>query len=296
VVPLQEQITGKSRRALLVLFAAVGLVLLIACANAANLLLMRATVRQKELAVRTALGASRQRLIRQLLTESLLIAGLGGVFGLAMAWWGVKALVALSPDNLPRLAEINLDNRVLLFTVALSILTGLIFGIAPALQASKPDLQQTLKEGGAAALSGGRGRHWLRNLLVVGEVAMAMLLLTGAGLLLNSFLRLQRINPGVDVNKLLSVEIALPNTRYPEAAKAATFYQELIRKVESLPGVESVSLSTIQPLSEVAINDPFSIEGRPMDFNNAPAAGWQLVSPNHFRTLGIPITAGRDFT
>jgi len=293
VTPLQDQIVGNSRRALLVLFAAVGLVLLIACANAANLLLMRATVRQKEMAIRAAMGAHRLRLIRQLLTESLLIAVLGGAGGLGLAWLGVKALVALSPDNLPRLQEIDVDGRVLFFTLALSVLTGLIFGLAPALQASRPNLQHNLKEGGAAAT---RGRHWLRNLLVVGEVAIAMTLLVGAGLMLNSFVRLQRVNPVVNADKLLSVQINLPETRYPKAAQAATFFQELIRRVESLPGVESASLSTVQPLSGVAVNDPFSIEGRPLDFNNAPVAGWQHVTPNFFRTLGIPIVAGRDFT
>jgi putative ABC transport system permease protein len=293
VTPLQEQIVGNSRRALLVLFAAVGLVLLIACANAANLSLMRATVRQKEMAIRAAMGAHRLRLIRQLLTESLLIAAFGGAGGLSLAWFGVKALVALSPDNLPRLQEIDVDGRVLFFTLALSVLTGLIFGLAPALQASRPRLQHTLKEGGAAAT---RGRHWLRNLLVVGEVAVAMTLLVGAGLMLNSFVRLQRVNPVVNAGKLLSVQIDLPETRYPKAAQAATFFQDLIRRVESLPGVESASLSTVQPLSGVAVNDPFSIEGRPLDFNNAPVAGWQHVTPNFFRTLGIPIVAGRDFT
>jgi putative ABC transport system permease protein len=212
---------------------------------------------------------------------------------LTLASLGVKALVALSPDNLPRLQEIDVDGRVLFFTLALSVLTGLIFGLAPALQASRPNLQHTLKEGGAAAT---RGRHWLRNLLVVGEVAIAMTLLVGAGLMLNSFVRLQRVNPVVNAGKLLSVQIDLPETRYPEATQASTFFQELIRRVESLPGVESACLSTVQPLSGVAVNDPFSIEGRPLDFNNAPVAGWQHVTPNFFRTLGIPIVAGRDFT
>src|SRR5215468_7564656 len=285
VTPLQEQIVGNSRRALLVL--------LIACANAANLLLMRATVRQREMAIRAAIGASRLRLIRQLLTESLLIATLGAAGGLALAAIGVKALVALGPENLPRLKEINVDGRVLFFTLALSVLTGLIFGLAPALQASRPDLQHTLKEGGAAAT---RGRHWLRNLLVVIEVAIAMTLLIGAGLMLNSFVRLQRANPVVNAGKLLSVEINLPETRYPKVAQAATFFQELIRRVEALPGVESASLTTHQPLSGVATDDPFSIEGRPLDFNNAPVAGWQSVTRNHFRTLGIPFVDGRDFT
>ena len=166
------------------------------------------------------------------------------------------ALVALGPEKLPRLQEINVDGRVLVFTVAVSLLTGLVFGIAPALHASKPELQQTLKEGGTAT----RGRHWLRNLLVVGEVAVAMILLVGAGLMLNSFLRLQRVNPVINTGNLLSVKINLPKTRYSDSTMAARFFQELIHKVEVLPGVNSTSLSTVQPLSEVATNDPFVIE------------------------------------
>jgi len=293
VIPLQEQIVGNSRRALLVLFAAVGLVLLIACANAANLLLMRATVRQKEMAIRAAMGAHRLRLIRQLLTESLLIAAMGAAGGLTLASLGVKALVALGPENLPRLQEIDVDGRVLIFTLALSVLTGLIFGLAPAMQASRPNLQHTLKEGAAAAT---RGRHWLRNLLVVGEVAIAMTLLVGAGLMLNSFVRLQQVDTVVDVDKVLTVEINLPSTRYSTPAQATAFFQELIRRVESLPGVERVSLSNILPLSAYAPNDPFSIEGRAYTADNATWAAWQSVMPNYFRTLGIPFVAGRDFT
>ena len=293
VMPLQEQVVGNSRRALLVLFAAVGLVLLIACANSANLLLMRATVRQKEMAIRAAMGAHRLRLIRQLLTESLLIAAMGAAGGLTLAWLGVKALVSLGPDNLPRLQEINVDGRVLFFTLALSVLTGLIFGLAPALQASRPRLQHSLKEGGAAAT---RGRHWLRNLLVVGEVAIAMTLLVGAGLMLNSFVRLQRVDTVVDVDKTLTVEINLPSTKYTEPAQVTAFFQELIRRVESLPGVEQVSLSNVMPLGAYALNDPFSIEGRVYTAENATWAAWQAVMPNYFRTLGIPFVAGRDFT
>jgi putative ABC transport system permease protein len=293
VMPLQEQVVGNSRRALLVLFAAVGLVLLIACANAANLLLMRSTVRQKEMAIRAAMGARRLRLIRQLLTESLMIAAMGAAGGLTLAWLGVKALIALGPENLPRLQEIDVDGRILFFTLALSVLTGLIFGLAPALQASRPRLQHTLKEGAAAAT---RGRHWLRNLLVVGEVAIAMTLLVGAGLMLNSFVRLQRVDTVVDVDKTLTVEINLPSTKYAEPAQVTGFFQELVRGVESLPGVEQVSLSNVMPLGAYALNDPFAIEGRAYTADNATWAAWQAVMPNYFRTLGIPFVAGRDFT
>jgi putative ABC transport system permease protein len=205
--PLLEEVVGESRFALLMLLGAVALVLLIACANVANLLLMRATVRQRELAIRAALGASRWQIVRQLLCESLLLAGLGGAQGLLLAWWGVDALSKLKLDNLPRVAESNLDWRVLGFTLLLSLLTGVLFGLLPAWQASKTDLQQELKESGATAT---RKRGWLRNLLVVGEVALAVLLLAGAGLLINSLARLQRVKPGLDVDKLLFVELSLP--------------------------------------------------------------------------------------
>ncbi|MGH9938217.1 MAG: FtsX-like permease family protein, partial [Blastocatellia bacterium] len=246
-----------------------------------------------EMAIRAAMGASRLRLIRQLLTESLLIAAMGATGGLALAALGVKALVALGPENLPRLKEINVDGRVLFFTLAISALTGLIFGLAPALQASRPNLQHTLKEGGAAAA---RGRHWLRNLLVAGEVAVAMTLLVGAGLMLNSFLRLQRVDTVVDVDKVLSVEINLPSTRYTKLTQATAFYQELVRKVESLPGVEGVSLSNVLPLSAFALNDVLGVEGHPYAAGAETWAAWQAVMPNYFRTLGISLIAGRDFT
>lgn len=292
VVPLMDQIVGKSRRALFVLLIAVALVLLMACANAANLLLMRAIVRQKELAIRSALGASRLRLIRQLLTESLLMASASGVIGLLLASIGIRLLSTIGSANVPRLDEASIDARVLLFTLTISILTGLIFGIAPAVQASKPDLQQTLKNGSVT-----RGaRLWLRKLLVIGEVATAIVLLVGAGLMVNSFLHLQRVNPIVDSEKLLSVSISLPASRYPEPAQVARFYQEALRRIEQLPAVDSAALTTIQPLSGVSINDPFSIEGRALDLENAPSAGWQFVSPHYFRSLGIGITKGRDFS
>lgn len=292
VVPLQEQIVGKSRRALWVLFGAVGLVLLIACANVANLLLLRATGRQKELAIRAALGAGRLRLVRQLLTESVLLASMGGVFGLLLAWWGVRVLIRLGPDNFPRPSEINLDGRVLIFTLVLSVLTGILFGLVPALRTAKFDLQPALKEGAQQITGRGRLREWL----VIAEIALALPLLIGAGLLLNSFVRLQKVDPGIDADKVLLAEINLPETKYRDPLLAAAFFDELKHRVEVLPGVERASYGTLNILSGVAFNDPFSIEGRQMDFNRPNVAGWQRVAPGYFQTLGIPIIAGRDFT
>jgi putative ABC transport system permease protein len=295
VNPIQEEVVGGSRRALIVLFIAVGLVLLIACANVANLLLARATARQREMAIRSALGASRARIIRQLLIESLLLAVVGGAAGLLLALWGVESLTSLGPANLPRVKEIGVDGSALAFTTLVSILTGLIFGLAPAWQASKPEVTRMLKEGGVGAIGGWR-RASIRNALVVAEIAVALVVLIGAGLMINSLLRLQRVNPGVAADKLLTAYLNLPATKYGEPAQAAAFYQELLRKVESLPGAESASLGTVLPLGGQHVNDPFVIEGRPLDFNNAPVAGWQRVTPNHFRTLGIQLIAGRDFT
>jgi putative ABC transport system permease protein len=293
--PIREEVVGGSRQALIILFIAVGLVLLIACANVANLLLARATARQREMAIRSALGASRFRIIRQLLIESLLLAVIGGAAGLLLALWGVESLTSLGPANLPRVKEIGVDGSALGFTTLISILTGLIFGLAPAWQASKPEATGRLKEGGVGAIGGWR-RASVRNALVVAEIAVALVVLIGAGLMSNSLLRLQRVNPGVAADKLLTAYLNLPATKYREPAQAAAFYQELLRKVESLPGVESASLGTVLPLGGRFTNDPFVIEGRPLDFNNAPVAAWQRVTPNHFRTLGMQLVEGRDFT
>jgi len=294
VVPLQEEIVGQGRLALLVLLGAVGLVLLISCANVANLLLVRATARERELAIRAALGASRWRIVRPLLAESLLLALAGGGLGLLLALWGVDLFAALGPAELPRARDIRLDGRVLAFTAALSLLTGLLFGLIPALRASRPELQQTLKEGGEA--TGGGRRRYLQSLLVVSEVALALVLLVGAGLMINSLFRLQRVSPGVDADRVLVARIGLPEAKYREDSQVATFYQEVLRRVRSLPGVQAAGLSTITPLSGRATNDPFSIEGRPLDMSRPTIAGWQLVTPDFFRTMGIPLVAGRDFT
>ena len=293
IEPLQELVVGKSRSSLLWLLAIVGLVLLIACTNVANLLLARAVVRQKEIAVRLALGASRWRVIRQLLTESLLLAVAGGAAGLLLARWGIAALVKLNPASLPRVSEISLDGRVLAFTVLVSLLTGLLFGLIPALQASRPNLPQTLK-GGNANLIGGR-RFQLRQVLVVAEISLTFMVLICAGLAINSFVRLLSFNPGLNPNQVLTAEVSLPAMKYAEPVRIAAFYNQLLGKVSALPEVEAAGASSIVPLSGVAIDDPFSIEGRPLDMNRMTVAGRQTISPNFFRSLGIGLLAGREF-
>jgi predicted permease len=291
--PLQEEAVGSSRRALLLLFGAVALVLLIACANVANLLLVRAALRQKELALRLTLGASRWRISRQLLVESLILAMLGGVLGLLFAFWGVGSLRAFHLANLPRMQDVGVDWRVLVFTALLTVLTALTFGLVPTWQASNFNLHRALKENKGAAIGGWR-RHYWRNGLLIGEIAFSLVVLIGAGLLVNSFLRLQRIQPAIATDRLLTVEINLSDSRYRERQQASEFFQELVHRVEALPGVEAASLSTAMPLSGFARNDPFSVEGRPLDLNNPSFAGWQMVSANYFQTLGIPLVQGRD--
>lgn len=294
VEPLQEIVVGKSRQTLLWLLAIVGLVLLIACANVANLLLARAVIRQKEIAVRLAMGASRWRVIRQLLTESLLLACLGGGLGLLLARWGIAALVKLNPASLPRVSEVSIDGRVLAFTVAASLLTGLLFGLLPALQASRPDLPQTLKDTGSN-LIGGR-RFQLRQILVIAEIALTMVVLVCAGLVINSFARLLSFNPGLNPNQVLTAEISLSANRYAERPQMAAFYEQLLGKIAALPGVESAGASSIVPLSGAAADDPFSIEGRPLDITRMTVAGRQSVSPDFFRVLDINLMKGRTFT
>ena len=292
---LREEAIGSRRRALLLLFGAVALVLLIACANVANLLLVRASLRQKELAVRLALGATRWRIARQLLIESLLLAFLGGISGLLIALWGVDSLAALQSANLPRLTEIAVDFRVLVFTGLLTICTAVLFGLAPAWQASRFDLQRTLKQNRTAGPGHGRHSSW-RNVLLIGEVTLSLVLLVGAGLLVNSFLRLQHLKPAIATDQLLTVEINLSDSSYHEAAQASTFFGELVRRVEGLPGVQAASVSTARPLSGFARNDPFAVEGRPLDPSNLNFAGWQMVGANYFHALGIPLVQGRDLT
>jgi putative ABC transport system permease protein len=294
-VTVHEDVTGNSQRALLVLFGAVGFVLLIACANVANLLLSRATARQREMAIRTALGATRWRLIRQTLTESLLLAGFGGAVGLMLASWLVALFSKITSVNLPRLEQINIDRRVLLATVSFSVLTGLLTGIIPALRISESGFFQWIKEG--TRTSAGARRRRIGSVLVVVEVALAVVLLVGGGLMLKSFVRLIRVDPGFNPHQVLRLDLSLPDLRYREPQKQRTFYEDLITRLRTLPGVESVGATTHTPLGHADNWDPFSVEGRP-----APPPGQQqqaatrVVSNDYFRTLKIPLHKGRFFT
>jgi len=296
VTPLHEQVVGDIRPALLVLLGAVGFVLLIACANVANLLLARAAVRQKEIALRLALGASRSRLTRQFLAESVLLAALGGGVGLALSLAGINVLKAFIPENISQAQAINIDGKVLLFTVLVSLATGLVFGLAPATQASNFNLNETLKEGGRDSGSGSRGNR-LRSLLVISEVAVSFILLIGAGLLINSFLHLRNLDPGYRADHLLTMKVALPETKYPDKERRAPFYSELIRRVQTLPGVQSVAVASNLPLTYNGDSVPIGIEGRadpPPD--QRPDVILRVVSPGYFSTMGIALVQGRDFT
>jgi putative ABC transport system permease protein len=296
VVPLHEQTVGNIRTALLVLLGAVAFVLLIACANVANLLLARAATRQREVAVRAALGADRFRLVRQLLTESVLLSVVGGVLGVLLAWWGVEMLLTLAPANLPRLNEIQLDWRVLGFTLGLSLLTGLIFGLAPALQTSHLELGEALKEGGRSG-AGGRRAQRVRSVFIVAEVALALVLLAGAGLLIRSFWRLQQVNPGFRTDHVLTLQLTLPRTKYPEGAQAAAFFQRLQERLAALPGVESASAASSIMLPKLANSSGFTIENRPPDPREQQLElPFDAVLPNYFQTLGVQLLRGRTFT
>jgi len=288
VTRLHEFFVGDVRQPLLILLGSVGLVLLIACANVANLLLVRASTRQKEMAVRVALGASRRAIVRQLLTESVLLAALGAAFGILLALWGTSFIVAQLPDGIPRLHEARVDAPVLGFTLAVSLLTGLLFGLAPALQASRANLTEGLKEGDRGS-SGGRQR--LRSVLVVGEVALTLTLLVGAGLLIQSFRRVLQVDPGFNARNLLTMQVSVIN---PDGQQVANFFEQLQQKVRSLPGVKSVAVSNGLPF-RTANYPGFFIEGR-TDPDNKGAGLRYTVSPDYFQTMGIELIKGRLFT
>jgi putative ABC transport system permease protein len=295
VLPFHQEVVRDVRLGLMLMFGAVGCVLLIACANVANLLLQRATTRRKEIAIRAALGAGRWRIFRQLLTESLLLALGGGVIGWLLAMWLTKLLISLAPRGLPRALESGLDARVLGFAVLVSLATGVIFGLAPALQAAKTDLNEALKDG---AKGGGARSNRYRNGLIVVEVALTLMLLVCSGLLLNSFLRLQRVDPGFDTHNVLTFRIELPGNRYSQQTQVAPFYQQLISRLEAAPGVKSASAITHLPLSSLRGRTGFSIEGIATPPENAVpySTDFRSVTPDYFKTMGIQLTKGRDFT
>jgi predicted permease len=297
--PLHEFVVGKVRSSLLILFGAVGFVLLIACANVANLLLARAAGRQKEMAMRAALGAGRLRLMRQLLTESTMLALLGGIGGVLLAYWAIQGLIALNPPDVPRLAQVNLDGRVLVFTLFTTLLVGITFGLAPALHSSKPDLNNALKESAVATRSGRRWlRHFgLRDVLVVTQTAMAVLLLVGAGLLIKSFVKLRQVELGFTPTNVITMRLAPPFNRFPKDAKTMDYYRQMLDALKAVPGVEAAAAVTSAPTAGAYMSAPILIAGQPAP----PVADTQrafltIVSPDYFRAIGNPLKHGRLFT
>jgi putative ABC transport system permease protein len=296
LVPALEDMTEDLRPTLLVLLGAVGFVLLIACANVANLLLARAAGRGREMAIRAAHGASRWRIIRQLLTESLLLALLGGGLGLLLAVWGVELLASVVPADIPRFDQTGVDLSVLAFTFLASMLTGVIFGFAPAMQASRLDLNEALKEGGRSS-TGGRVRNRVRSILIVSEVALSLVLLVGAGLLIKSFIELRSVNPGFNPQNALTASVSLPTVRYKENEKVRHFYQQAIERVSQLPNVEAVGAIMPLPYSNNAMSISFTVDGRPEPPpSERPASGARISTPGYFSAMGIPLVRGRVFT
>jgi putative ABC transport system permease protein len=296
LVPLEEEVIGSSlRRSLLVLLGAVGLVLLIGCANIAHLLLARAATRYREMAIRTALGASRTRVIRQLLTESLLLSVTGGALGLLLAMWGVDLLVASSPVDIPRLKDVALDARVVAFTLLVSVVTGVVFGLAPALQAARVDLNDVLKEGGRGA-GAGASRSRLRAALVVAEVALALVLLVGAGLLLKSFAKITNVDPGFDPQNVTATTISLAKQKYPTDERRLATFTEILARAQSVPGVEAAALIYPLPMGGTSTANTFVIEGRPEPApGEKPSANYRAISPDYFRVMRTRLVRGRAF-
>jgi predicted permease len=295
VTPLHEQVVGDIKPALLILLGAVGFVLLIACANVANLLLARAAVRQKEISLRLALGASRARLVRQFLTESVLLAAFGGGGGLLVSVAGIRALKKFIPDTVSQVQAINIDSKVLIFTLLVSLATGLIFGLAPAMQASSFDLNETLKEGGRDSGAGVRGNR-IRGLLVIAEVAVSFILLIGAGLLINSFFHLRTLNPGFRIDHLLTAKVELSDTRYPDAQRRIAFFVEVVGRVRELPGVQSAAAGGNLPFTYNGDSGYIAAEGVPdPPPDQRPDVVYRTVGPGYLSTMGIPLVRGRDF-
>ncbi|HEU5312630.1 MAG TPA: ABC transporter permease [Candidatus Udaeobacter sp.] len=290
-----DQVVGGMRTALLILSGAVAVVLMIACANLATMLLARASARERELAIRVALGAGRWRLLRQMLAESMSLALGGGVFGIFLSVWGLQFLKQIGARTIPRLAEVNVDLVVLIVTALVAVGAGILFGLIPAFASAKPDLTEALKEGGRSSTTGAR-RNRLRNSLVVAEIALALVLLVGAGLLLKSFVRLQNVDPGFDPKNVVTMEVSLPVAKYPRGKPVSDFYAELVRRVGMLPGVEAAAITTILPLSGTNSDSSFFIEGsEPARMKVFPDEEIRIVSPDYFNVLKVPLRAGRFF-
>jgi len=296
VMSIRDALVGSVRTPLVVMICAVSLVLLIAVVNVANLMLARATVREREMALRLSLGAGRGRLVRQLLTESVLLSGLGGLAGLSLAYLGIQFLRAANPGDLPRIADVRLDGAVFAFLLLISLLTGILFGLAPALQSARADLSSTLKEGGRS--TAGASRQRTRGVLVVSEIALSLMLLVGAGLLLRSLLRLQRVDAGFRgaPERILALTISPANGRYADEPTGIAFYARLLDRVRQLPGIEAASLSDGLPPDQEADADSFVIQGAQPPAEGNPVVTVDTVSPGYFRAMGIPVLRGRDFT
>jgi putative ABC transport system permease protein len=295
VVPLRTQFTGEIRRPLYILLGAVGFVLLIACANVANLLLARASARRKEIAVRAGLGASRWRIARQLLTESVMLSLAGGVLGVLVAWWGTKALVALSPPALIDLKSVGVSLPVLAFTLGLSLMTGIVFGLIPSLEATRFDLQDSLKEGGKN-VGGTAGSHRVRSLFVVTQVALALVLLVGAGLLLKSFNRLQSVDPGFNANNLLTMRVTLPFAKYQEDSKRIDFFKKALEQVRAIPGVEAAGAINSPPFTGLYPGTNVEVDGQKLPPGEELKTGVCVTDANYFATMQIPLKQGRMYT
>jgi predicted permease len=294
LTPMRDQITGGYRRALWVLLGAVGFVLLIACANLANLNLVRASGRQREMSIRSALGASRWQVVKQLLMESALLAAAGGMVGALLACFGVKGLVALSPSSIPRAGEIGLDASALAFTALISLAAAIATGLAPALSISRGDLAQHLNEGSRGSTEGGRGKA-LRTALIVVEVALSLILLAGAGVLLRSFSKVQTVDTGFDPHGVLAVRLSLPKARYPHLADVTRFYDALLPRTQTLAGVSVSGVVDMLPLSGVVSSVPFTVVGRAFSKEQIPEAQYRTVSPTYLKVMRIPLLAGREF-
>jgi predicted permease len=297
LVPAHEDLVGEVRTPLLVLFGAAGLVLAISCLNVANLLLARATSRVKEVAIRTALGSSRGILIRQFLTEGLLLSFLGALLGLLLAFWTTRALAAFNPGNIPRLDQVHLDGSVLLFTLGLVLVTGVLFGLVPVLQSTRRNLRGPLQDGGKTSAGTTAGAR-TRSALVVAEVAIALMVLVGAGLMIQSFRRLLEVNPGFRTENLLTAKLTLSRARYPEDAQITAFQRQLLQQVAAVPGVAGVAFTSHVPMSGgLDLSGDITVEGKLLGPNESPPlTGWRMVTPDYFKTMEIPLLQGRGFT